>query len=132
MPQAWASGSLPLILTSLLGLEVNEKAQEVIFHNPVLPAGLSSLELTLGVIPEKVREAALEPDENKIKTIDALNPDLHTNKPMLAGRQATIRIHQKSDGTYQVDQISGAPDIKVRVTSSPLGSKKPMAESKVG
>jgi hypothetical protein len=118
MPQAWASGALPLILTSLLGLEVNEKTKEVVLHNPVLPTGVSSLELTLGVIPEKVRNAKLQPDEQKIRTIEALNPDLDTEKPMLSGQQATIRIQQKADGSYQVSQISGAPDIRVRVEST--------------
>jgi glycogen debranching enzyme len=44
-PQAWASGSVFLLLQSCLGMRINGKEKEIRFANPSLPAQLDQLEI---------------------------------------------------------------------------------------
>jgi glycogen debranching enzyme len=44
-PQAWASGSVFLLLQSCLGMRINGKEREIRFANPSLPAQLDQLEI---------------------------------------------------------------------------------------
>ncbi len=44
-PQAWAAGAVPLLLTSLLGLQADALHHRLVITNPLLPPGASHLEL---------------------------------------------------------------------------------------
>lgn len=45
VPQAWAAGSLPYAITSLLGLEADASARRLIVRRPVLPPSIDAIEL---------------------------------------------------------------------------------------
>lgn len=45
-PQAWAAGSVFLFLRALLGLRTSPQQDTIIFHSPLLPSRVSTLELT--------------------------------------------------------------------------------------
>lgn len=44
-PQAWAAGTAPMLLASLLGLEVDPANHRLVFRQPVLPDGVNALSL---------------------------------------------------------------------------------------
>jgi glycogen debranching enzyme len=59
-PQAWASGTLPLMLKASLGLEFEPREQKVIFNNPVLPEFLDRVSLkNLYLSPRKSIDLAI-------------------------------------------------------------------------
>ncbi len=54
-PQAWASGSPFLLLTSLLGLDIDAAGKRVNFNKPVLPPGIKELSLKDLAVTEQDR-----------------------------------------------------------------------------
>lgn len=44
-PQAWAVGSIFLLLESLLGMEINAQRKQIIFHDPLLPQKVQQLHI---------------------------------------------------------------------------------------
>jgi glycogen debranching enzyme len=44
-PQAWAAGSVFLMLKSMLGLSIDPEQKHVVLHQPVLPIGIDTLEV---------------------------------------------------------------------------------------
>jgi glycogen debranching enzyme len=60
LPQAWASGSVFMLLQASLGLSVDGRAREIRFENPALPAWLPEVRLTNLQVADATTDLLLE------------------------------------------------------------------------
>ncbi len=113
IPQAWAAGTAPLIVSSLLGLRVDEAARAIYLDHPVLPEGVRAMKLTLGVRPATLPRYS----EGDARDIEHLNRPQADADGMLPGEQATLLIERQGDRSVRVTKIAGSPHIQVHVNA---------------
>jgi glycogen debranching enzyme len=73
-PQAWAAGSYPYMLMSLIGLRANAFDKELIIERPILPKNVSRLELTGLTIGRSTVSLLFERKNKKIVVTPTHNP----------------------------------------------------------
>ena len=117
IPQAWAAGTPPLIVSSLLGLRVDEAGRAVYFDHPVFPEGISAMRLTLGVRPKTIPVEADLAQPGDIQNIEDLNRELPDVSRMVPGENVTLELTRQPDGTVKVAKLAGSPSIGVYVTN---------------
>lgn len=115
IPQAWAAGTAPSVISSLLGLQVDELEKQICLRNPVLPEGVNAMRLTLGVTPSRRVENLVE--ENKLKTIEQMNTNFREGDAR-PGEPISLLIERQKDNTLKIRKVGGAPDIKLKVHNS--------------
>ncbi len=97
-PQAWACGSLPLMLTSCLGLEPNALNNTLKINNPSLPVFLDTVEIkNLKVGKNFINLKFIKQNSGLVKTVVANNKGkinvIIDNSQMLAKKKA-LREHK--------------------------------------
>lgn len=75
LPQAWASGSVFLLLQACLGIQVNGERQEVRVTRPMLPIDVESL--AIRGLP--VGDASIDLDFHRIDKQVVVVPSLHVD-----------------------------------------------------
>jgi glycogen debranching enzyme len=74
LPQAWASGSVFMLLQAILGVRIDGRRKEVHIERPALPIGIESL--TIADLP--VREARIHLEFQRIADEVVVVPTRHT------------------------------------------------------
>ncbi|MEW6057066.1 MAG: glycogen debranching N-terminal domain-containing protein [Bdellovibrionota bacterium] len=72
-PQAWAAGSIFLVLKALLGIQMKIDFNTVVFRNPLLPSRVSSLELKDLHIRESSIQGAVYRGRGNVCQVEILN-----------------------------------------------------------
>lgn len=103
-PQAWAAGTTPSLLASMLGLSVWQAERSVIFDRPVLPDGVGSLRLSLNLSA------------------------VRTGEPTVPEEPLELLVSRRGQ-EISVRRISGPADIKVQVRGESARTPSPFQQA---